>query len=275
MERDDIRKSIQDGYSEVARRASSCCGPTNTCCGGGEESADQARLIGYSDEELAAIPEDANLGLGCGNPTAIANLASGETVLDLGSGAGMDAFLAASRVGETGQVIGIDMTPEMLARARNAATERGVSHFVEFRRGFIEELPVTDASVDVILSNCVINLSLEKDRVFAEAFRVLKSGGRLSISDICLSGPLPPKFLEVAAGYTACISGAIAADDYEQGLRDAGFASIEVSRKDASFLIDGVCSDPVFADAIADMSDDELDTAREHLWSYDFRAEKP
>ena len=274
MKNEDIREHVRSGYGEVARRSSSCCG-TSSCCDDDTPAHKQAISLGYAKDDLAAIPEDANLGLGCGNPSAIAGLEPGETVLDLGSGAGMDAFLAASKVGETGQVIGVDMTPEMLARARDTASRRGVSHFVEFRRGLIEDLPVTSDSVDVILSNCVINLSPDKEKVFAEAFRVLKPGGRLAVSDIVLSEPLPEALLGIGASYTACISGAMLASDYKQTMEQAGFVDIEYTRSDAAFLVDGVCSDPVFEDAIEGVDPADLEAARENLWSYRYFARKP
>lgn len=274
MNEETIRENVKSSYGKVAQRTSSCCGPSS-CCDDATNARKQAIHIGYAEDDLAAIPEDANLGLGCGNPTAIAALRPGETVVDLGSGAGMDAFLAASKVGDSGHVIGVDMTTEMLARARNTASQRGLSHYVEFRQGMIEELPVTDASVDVILSNCVINLSPDKKRVFAEAFRVLKPGGRLAVSDIVLSEPLPETLIDVGAGYAACISGAMLAEDYERAMVDAGFVDIETSRTDAAFLIDGVCSDPLFEEAIKGVDPADLEVAREVLWSYRYFARKP
>ena len=268
MKNDEIRNQVRAGYGKVAGRS-------GNCCGGGESDERHAVQIGYGKEELEAIPEEANLGLGCGNPSAIAELSCGEVVLDLGSGAGMDAFLAASKVGESGHVIGVDMTSEMLGRARDASSRRGVSHFVEFRHGFIEELPVVDESVDVILSNCVINLSPDKERVFEEAYRVLKPGGRLAVSDICLSAPLPESILDIEAAYLACISGAMLAEDYEEAMKKAGFRNIEAERSDASAIIDGVCCDPVFRDSVDSISAEELEEVRERIWSYRYTAEKP
>jgi SAM-dependent methyltransferase len=184
-------------------------------------------MIGYSPEELAAVPEDANLGLGCGNPTALAGLKPGETVLDLGSGAGIDCFLAARKVGPAGHVIGVDMTPEMLDRARDNARKSGLDN-VEFRLGEIENLPVADNTVDVILSNCVINLSTDKPRVFREAFRVLKPGGRLMVSDLALKKPLPPEIRGSVEAYVACVAGAMVKEDYLAAIRTAGFADVQV-----------------------------------------------
>lgn len=265
MNTDEIRNKIRAGYGEVAGRSSSCCG---------DSDERQAIHIGYDKADLEAIPEDANLGLGCGNPSAIAEISEGEVVLDLGAGAGMDAFLAASKVGESGHVIGVDMTPEMLGRARDAASRRGVSHFVEFRHGFIEELPVVDESIDVILSNCVINLSTDKERVFQEAYRVLKPGGRLAVSDICLSAPLPESVLEVEAAYLACISGAMLAEEYEDAMARAGFINIEAERSDASVIIEGACNDPVFSDTVNNIAPEELEEVRQRIWSYQYTAEK-
>jgi ubiquinone/menaquinone biosynthesis C-methylase UbiE len=184
-------------------------------------------MVGYSSEDLAGIPEDANLGLGCGNPTALASLKAGETVLDLGSGGGIDCFLAAKKVGPSGRVIGVDMTPEMLDRARENARKSKAAN-VEFRLGEIENLPVADNSIDVILSNCVINLSTDKPRVFREAFRVLRPGGRIMVSDLALKKPLPKAVRESVEAYVACIAGAQAKEDYLGAIRRAGFKDVKV-----------------------------------------------
>jgi SAM-dependent methyltransferase len=223
----ELRQKVSEGYAKIARRASS----RSSCCGGErivDSSVSQAK--GYSAEQLDALPDGADLGLGCGNPTAIDTLKPGEVVVDLGAGAGIDAFLAAREVGPAGRVIGVDMTDEMLARARRNA-ERGGYTNVEFRKGVIEDLPVEDASVDVIISNCVINLSPEKDRVFAEAFRVLKPGGRLMVSDIVLEHALPEGVEEDLEAYVGCIAGAVLRDDYLKVVRDAGFDEIAIVRE--------------------------------------------
>ncbi len=217
----DVKQAVKERYAEVARQGSGCCG---------EAASVASAAAGYSREELAALPEGADLGLGCGNPTAFAQLRAGETVLDLGSGAGMDCFLAARQVGPTGRVIGVDMTPDMLARARANAEKMGAAN-VEFRQGEIEKLPVEDASVDVVISNCVINLSPDKPRVFREIARVLKPGGRMHVSDIVLHGELPEAVKQLAEAYTACISGASQKADYLKAIADAGLAEVIVERE--------------------------------------------
>ena len=210
-----------------------------------------ARAVGYSEGELAAVPEGANLGLGCGNPVALASLRPGEVVLDLGSGAGFDAFLAAHAVGESGRVVGVDMTGEMVAKAQANAAKAGLAN-VEFRHGRIEELPLADASVDVVISNCVINLSPEKPRVFAEAFRVLRPGGRLMVSDLVTLGELPPSVRGSLAAYVGCIAGVSLKDDYLRMLRDAGFARIEIAGEQSATAMLGAASADAAACACAD-----------------------
>ncbi len=227
---DQIRATVREAYGAVAsqRQQGGCCGSGGTgasCCGPAGTSS--ARL-GYSDADVAAAPDGANLGLGCGNPQAIAALKPGERVLDLGSGGGFDAFLAARQVGPAGRVIGVDMTPEMIALARGNAARAGLD-YVDFRLGDIEHLPVDDASVDVIMSNCVINLAPDKPAVFREAFRVLAPGGRLAISDMVAVGDLPAAIANDPAAYTGCIAGAAPVAELERMIADAGFEHVLVS----------------------------------------------
>lgn len=267
----DIRAQVREGYGAIA--AAPTAAPS--CCGGAAPTQQYAKQLGYSDEELAEIPEEANLGLSCGNPTAIAAIQPGEVVVDLGSGAGMDAFLAAKQVTSEGRVIGVDMTPEMLKRARELAVKRGVADFVEFREGVIEELPIVSGSVDVILSNCVINLSPDKERVFQEAFRVLKPGGRLAVSDILLTGDLPDSIRERASLYIACISGALLADTYLGLVRAAGFTDVKWTRTSAAPILESACCDAVFMEGWEQLPTEQRAQIIESIWSYRIEATKP
>lgn len=229
---EEIRRNVREHYQKIAVNSSSCCsGSTNA-------TVQQANLtsaqLGYSEEELRSVPEGSNLGLGCGNPQAIADLSPGETVLDLGSGAGFDCFLAGRQVGAEGRVIGVDMTPDMIAKARGNAQRSGMSQ-VEFRLGEIEHLPAADAGVDVIMSNCVINLSPDKPQVFREAFRVLRSGGRLAISDIVTTAELPLEIKgDLKERYAGCISGASSVDELTDMLEQSGFVQISIEPKEQS-----------------------------------------
>jgi SAM-dependent methyltransferase len=215
MKKEEVRKAVRKGYARIARgEPRSCCGPQSSCgCNTPVTAEAISKRLGYDEKDLKAVPEGANLGLGCGNPLALAGLKKGETVVDLGSGAGFDCFLAAKAVGPTGRVIGVDMTHEMIEKARKNA-EKGKYPNVEFRLGEIENLPVADNGADVIISNCVINLSPDKPRVFAEAFRILKSGGRLMVSDIVLRKTLPAAVQKSVAAYIGCLSGASLKNDY-------------------------------------------------------------
>ena len=249
MKEAEIKKVVREGYAKVAREEGSCCAPVSSCCGSTDLAEDISKKIGYRDEELASVPEGANLGLGCGNPVALASLAEGETVLDLGAGAGFDCFLAANKVGKKGKVIGVDMTPEMLEKARQNA-QKGDYANVEFRLGEIENIPAADDSVDVVISNCVINLSPDKKRVFNEAFRVLKPGGRLMVSDIVLLKELPDFIKNSIEAYVGCISGAMMKGDYLAAIREAGFQEVEVM-DETFFPIEGMTNDPL-AKAVID-----------------------
>jgi SAM-dependent methyltransferase len=240
MKEKEIKKIVREGYAEIVKKNRYGCAPVNTCCGG-TQAKEISKKIGYTTQEINAVPDGANLGLGCGNPTAYASLRKGEIVLDLGSGVGFDCFLAAKKVGKGGKVIGVDMTPEMLDKARENADQGGYSN-VEFRLGEIENLPVADKTVDIVMSNCVINLSPNKKRVFTEAFRVLKPGGRLMVSDIVLLQELPQFIKNSVAGYIGCISGAILKENYLDAIHQAGFHEVIVI-DETSFPIELMLND--------------------------------
>jgi len=242
MGKKEVRKAVRQGYAQVAKSGSSCCAPQNPCCGITNRATNISKKIGYTDGDIQSVPEDANLGLGCGNPVALASLKEGEVVVDLGSGAGFDCFLAANRVGKTGKVIGVDMTPEMVEKARENA-HKGDYENVEFRLGEIENLPVADNHVDVIISNCVINLSPDKDRVFQEAFRVLKPGGRLMVSDMVLVSELPDSIKNSVAAYIGCLAGAMLKDEYLEAIKAAGFKQVSII-DETSFPTDYAPNDP-------------------------------
>jgi SAM-dependent methyltransferase len=223
---EEIKKIVRDGYAKALSQSTSCC-PTSSCCCGTDQAKNISKIVGYSDAEINTVPESANLGFGCGNPVALASLREGDVVLDLGSGAGFDAFLAAKRVGKIGRVIGVDMTPEMVSRAKENA-KKGKYSNVEFCLGEIEKLPVEDSSIDVIISNCVINLSPDKEMVFKEAYRVLKSEGRLMVSDLVLAKDLPKELKDSVEAYVGCLAGAIKKDEYLNLIIMAGFQDVEV-----------------------------------------------
>jgi len=251
-EKAEIRDAVRQRYEQIAKaetakpgknQAASCCSPssaignampTTSCCGGPEVTPEQiSTVMGYSKEDIASVIEGANLGLGCGNPVALASLKPGETVVDLGSGGGFDCFLAARQVGESGQVIGVDMTPEMISKARKNAEKMGAKN-VEFRLGEIEHLPVADNGADLIMSNCVINLSPDKLKVYREAYRILKPAGRLSISDVLATAALPAKIRNNLALVAACVGGAVTFEDTKKMLTQAGFQSIKITAHDNS-----------------------------------------
>ncbi len=234
-DKEKIRSFIRENYADVASKNNNskedCC--SGSCCCGGRSNRDVSVKIGYLEEDISNSPSGANLGLGCGNPIAIAALKEGETVLDLGSGGGFDCFLVRNKVGDIGYVIGVDMTPEMIKLSRENLEKTGYAN-VEFRLGEIEHLPVADESVDVIISNCVINLSLDKQQVFNEAFRVLKSGGRISVSDIVATKRLPEEAKHDIKLIAGCIGGAEYVEDLRNMLLDAGFTDIRLAPKDNS-----------------------------------------
>jgi arsenite methyltransferase len=234
VKNDEIRQAVRRQYGQVASSEGEGCGCGTSCCDtSAQSSGGVSQGLGYSIEDVTSVPEGANMGLGCGNPQAIAALTEGEVVLDLGSGGGFDCFLAARQVGDTGHVIGVDMTPEMTTKAR-ANAENGGYRTVEFRLGEIENLPVADSSVDVIISNCVINLSPDKPRVFSEAFRVLKPGGRVAISDVVAFAELPEHVRNDMTLYTGCMAGASMVSEVEAMLTNAGFTNVRVVPKDES-----------------------------------------
>ena len=232
--KEDVRDFIRERYSQVAKGASgSCCGTGSNCCGGPVDIDEITAMLGYGEDDLSGLPTGANMGLGCGNPLAIAALKKGETVLDLGSGGGFDCFLARKKVGDEGRVIGVDMTPDMIKLARANAGRMGYTN-VEFRLGEIEHLPLADNSVDIIISNCVINLSLDKEQVFKDAFRVLKPGGRLSASDVVATAKIPQNIVSDLKLIAGCIGGAEQIDNIKEMLRKAGFTDIKLTPKDNS-----------------------------------------
>jgi len=259
MQKEEIKKSVRLGYALVAKGGGSCCGAQSGCCGT-DVVRQISKGIGYTDKDIEAVPDGANLGLGCGNPVALASLKEGEVVLDLGSGAGFDAFLAAQRVGQRGKIIGVDMTPEMLEKARENAM-KGDYQNVEFRLGEIENLPVADNSVDIIISNCAINLSPDKGRVFKEAYRVLKHGGRLMVSDIVLLEKLPVAVQQSVAAYVGCMAGASLKMEYLDEIKKAGFKDIKVV-DETGFDIDFIISDPTAQAIINNDSISERDVKK-------------
>ncbi|MDK2917072.1 MAG: arsenite methyltransferase [Euryarchaeota archaeon] len=271
--KEDIHKQVRSTYGEIARQGGCGCGIG--CCNTGRTVESVSLDLGYSESDLEAVPEGANLGLGCGNPVALASLREGEVVLDLGSGAGFDCFLAAERVGPSGRVIGIDMTPDMLDRARENAKKGGRTN-VEFRLGEIEHLPVADNSVDVVISNCVINLSPDKPQVFREAFRVLRPGGRLMVSDIVLAAPLPEALAGSALLYNSCVAGALVREEYLGNIAAAGFTEITV-QGEAVFSLEHIVSEPDLARALegAALSASERALLRESILSIKVAARKP
>ena len=238
MNSENIKETVKEEYGRIAVSSHSCCGGGSSCCSGPDPVEAISQNIGYTFQEMDSVPQGSNLGLGCGNPTALATLKEGDIVLDLGSGAGFDCFLAADKVGPSGRVIGVDMTPEMVEKAKENAAKGNVEN-VEFRLGEIENLPVEDNSVDVIISNCVINLSPDKEKVFSEAFRVLKPGGRLMVSDIVTKKEMPQSLKEDVGAYVGCISGALLMDQYLGIINSTGFGNVEIV-SEKNFIIEGI-----------------------------------
>lgn len=269
MEPKEVRDEVQKGYARVANQAGGCCSPQS------EETAELAKAMGYRDEDLQGVAGEANLGLGCGNPTAIANLQEGDVVVDLGSGAGFDALLAAPKIGEQGRFIGIDMTPEMLEKARSNAVAAGFARTLEFREGLIEDMPVTSESVDVVISNCVINLSPDKRQVFQEISRILKSGGRLAVSDVIVSEPLPNDVQEKTEAWVGCIAGALSEDEYLGHIRAAGFTDIQVEREPAGSLLESCCGDQTMQQSMQQLDAATFAKVADTIFSYTITATKP
>lgn len=266
-----MKEFIKKIYGSIAKgKTKSCCEPKVSCC---PIAANVSEKIGYSKKELTSVPQGADMGLGCGNPVALASLREGETVVDLGSGGGLDAFLAAKRVGENGRVIGIDMTDEMIEKAGKNAQKDGFSN-VEFKLGDIEKIPLEDKIADCVISNCVINLAENKQNVFNEAFRILKPGGRLMISDIVLTADLPENILKSAEMYTGCISGALKKEDYIDKIRNAGFEDINIVKEDSVRLLEYIGSDETIKSIVQNMSEKEINAVSSALVSIKISARK-
>ena len=278
----DVREKVREGYAAIANRGSlSEAGEKSTggggCCGNSDFDAEAlAKSIGYSASELETSPDGANMGLSCGNPTAVASLRPGEVVLDLGSGGGFDAFIAAPKVGPTGRIIGVDMTAEMIAKARkNAAAyheQTGLTN-VEFRLGEIEHLPIADSSVDVVISNCVLNLSPDKPQVWREIARVLKPGGRVAISDLALLKPLPAEVLQMVEALVGCVAGAVLVSETEQMIREAGLTNIKLKSKPQYMKAMIHWEDPLYRRVAEALPKDA--TASDFITSLDVEAVRP
>jgi arsenite methyltransferase len=274
-----IRQKVRTGYGEIARSGGSCCGPSASACGTSSTSVapeELARLIGYTVEELAALPDGANMGLSCGNPNALAALRPGEVVLDLGSGGGFDVFIAGKKVGATGRAMGVDMTPEMLAKARrNIEAYRKASGLnnVEFRLGEIEHLPIADSSVDAIISNCVINLSPDKLQVWREMARVLKPGGRVAVSDLALLKPLPSGISAIVEALIGCVAGAVLVAETERMAKEAGLTNLVLKPK--AEYVDGMVDwqDPLYQKIVANLPVGTKPS--EYITSLEITARKP
>lgn len=276
-DQDSIREKVRTGYAAIATGGGSCCGPARSCCGGGGDDAAQlAQAIGYDAEELAVLPEGANMGLSCGNPVVLASLNPGETIVDLGSGGGFDVFIAGRRLGPEGRAIGVDMTAEMVAKARrNAEPYRQRTGFdnVEFRLGEIEHLPIADNAADVVISNCVINLSPDKPQVWREIARVLKPGGRVAVSDLALLKPLPPEVRGMVEALVGCIAGAVMVEETQRMAEEAGLRDIRLTIKPE--YIDSMTrmNDPLYRKVVESLPDGAR--ASDYVVSLEINARKP
>ncbi len=276
-DQDSIREKVRTGYAAIATGGGSCCGQAQSCCGGGGDDAAQlAQAIGYDAEELAVLPEGANMGLSCGNPVVLASLNPGETIVDLGSGGGFDVFIAGRRLGPEGRAIGVDMTAEMVAKARrNAEPYRQRTGFdnVEFRLGEIEHLPIADNAADVVISNCVINLSPDKPQVWREIARVLKPGGRVAVSDLALLKPLPPEVRGMVEALVGCIAGAVMVEETQRMAEEAGLRDIRLTIKPE--YIDSMTrmNDPLYRKVVESLPDGAR--ASDYVVSLEINARKP
>jgi len=277
MNNEQIKQNVKSGYVDIVKRNTKKSFLPNIfqCCDPKQIASDIGKKIGYSEEELKNVPEDANLGIGCGNPTALASIKKGETILDLGSGAGFDCFLASRETGETGKVIGVDITPEMVLQAQKNA-EKGKYKNVEFKVGEIENLPIENNSIDLIISNCVINLSNQKERVFEEAFRVAKPNGRIMISDIILLNDLPDYVKNSVEGHIACLAGAVRKEHYIDAISKAGFENISIE-KQASFPTELMLNDPIAQKIVREnnLSEKEIKDIANSIASISISAKKP
>lgn len=274
MKEREIKRAVREGYARIAKRATSYY-DSKSCCGCTDLPEEISKRLGYTDEEIQAVPPGSNLGLGCGNPVALASIKEGEIVLDMGSGAGFDCFLASHQVGKNGKVIGVDMTSEMVEKARANARKGGYTN-IDFRQGDLENMPVADNYVDVVISNCVINLVPSKDRPFREAFRVLKPGGRLAVSDIVLLKDLPEFVQRSTEAYIGCLAGAIMKGDYLNIIKSEGFINIRVM-DESSFPIESLVSESAES-PIQDMpklSQEQLRDLSDSISSIKVSATKP
>ena len=277
MNNEQIQKNVKSGYAEIVKRSTkkSLLSTVFKCCDPKEIATDIGKKIGYSEEELKNVPEDSNLGIGCGNPTALATIKKGETILDLGSGAGFDCFLASKETGEKGKVIGVDITPEMVLQAQKNA-KKGNYKNVEFKIGEIENLPIESNSIDLIISNCVINLSNQKERIFEEAFRVAKPNGRIMISDIILLKDLPDYVKNSVEGHIACLAGAVTKEHYLSAITKAGFVDIAID-KQSSFPIELMLNDPIAEKIVREnnLTENEIKDIADSIASVSISAKKP